>query len=428
MPQPPRDAGHVLRPGTLTPPTPGLADVAVLIDAPPVARADRTGQDHLAEAMRHTLDACVQLGITGNAVLTVLRHARTPAQAVAETHAARPALLRPEGHAPPTDALPRPFTLLIRPGTTPDATTLLRALATFDNDETLAAVTGSAHRHDGAIETHVLPTALHGGAALVRTEALREAGGFSRLIPPGGAADLDLTCRLLRNGQRIQRFGDLNFDRPVWSAEYADASAAAASLRDALIVHERYLPRRHRRVLRRDAIAHARMAAVTPGTEPHFARATRDARRWAQWERKRGRATLSARPLEALLGWTGLRQRVADFAASHGIRRVVLAGLHPHVAGFMHAARAAGLAVDAIADDTHLLTDRPQHRGVPILPIDRAIRTGTEAVLISDLHPATTQRTAAAAAEHFAGPILFAPEMPNLPQIQADSTSATRAA
>lgn len=406
----------------------GLPDVAVLIDGPPVARTDRAGQDALADALQHTLDACVQLGITGNAALVVIRRPRTPVEMLAARHPARPALLRPEGHAPPPDALPRPLTLLIRPGTTPDATTLGRAVAALDNDPQRAAVTGSVHRTDGAIETHVIPTALHGGATLIRTEALRDAGGFSRLLPPGDAADLDLTCRLLRNGNTIQRFADFAFERAAWPAAEISPTHAAHALRDALIVQERYLPRGHRRLLRRDAIAHARLAAVTPETVPHFARAAQDAKRWALWERKRGRATLAAGPLEALLGWNALSQSIADFKQEHHVGRAVLAGMHPHLAGFFHAARGAQLTIDAIADDTHFLAAKPQHRRVAICPMDRAIRPGTEAVILSDLHPATAQRTAAAVAERFNGPILLVPEVPNLPQISAVLPSAQRAA
>ncbi|MEM1445403.1 MAG: hypothetical protein AAGF84_05060 [Planctomycetota bacterium] len=414
--------------GTLTPPPTGFDDVAVLIDGPPVSRTDRAGQDALADALQHTLNACLKLGVTGNAVLVVLRHARTPAESLAAGHAARPALVRPEGHAPPTDAIPRPFTLTIQPGTTPDPTNVLRALAALDDEPRCAAVTGSVHRSDGATEAHVLSTSLHGGATLIRTQALREAGGFSRLLPPGGAADLDLTCRLLRNGHRVQRFADFAFERTAWPTVQPIAAHPAHALRDALIVQERYLPRGHRRVLRRDAIAQARRAAVTLDAAPHFARAVSDARRWAHWERKRGRATLSAKPLEGLLGWNALRQRVAEFSMQHGIRRAVLAGTHPHLHGFLHAARATGVTIDAIADDAYCLAPNPLHRRLPILPLDRAIRSGSEAVLISDLHPATTQQTAAAVAERFSGPILFTPEAPNLPQIQIDSASTQVAA
>ncbi len=420
------------RPPPPSAPSPGLSDLCILIDGPPVARGDTHAHEALADALRFSLDACARLGVIGNTLLTAMRLPGRATQQLAESHAARPALVGPEGHAPPIDALPRPFTLLLQPGVTPDATTLLRGLAALHASPRLAAITGPVHRADGAIETHVLPNVLHAGATLIRTAALRAVGGFSRLLAPGGAADLDLTCRLLRDGHAVQRFADFAFERPAWPAVFPSSTHAADTLRDALIVQERYLPRAHRRALRRDTIRLARLTLDPQDASPHLLRAMRDARRWATWEQKRGRSTLSSAPLEALLGWSALRQRVAAFAKDHNVRRVVFAGVHPHLFGFVHAAHVAGLTIDAVADDTHLANHdakrAPQLRRIPILPMARAIRPATQAVVVTDLHPATAQRTAAAVAECFHGPILLPEESPNLPQIKTDSRSSQRAA
>ncbi len=396
------------------------ADVAVLLDAPALpTRAGAAVGRHTA-GLAESLDWAKHAGFgpthpAGHGSITVVRRdaADPDTDALLAGHPAAPGVIHLPARRPGDDpegwvlaALKTRYVLTLHPGVTPDPGTLDRALAELDAHRHTAAITGGITRLDGAREAHALPTALHRGAALLRTKAIHRAGGFSRLLPPGGAGDLDLTCRLMRVGYYVRRYEDLAFTRHAWpEASVPTTSQAAAALRDALIVAERYLPRPMRKAQRRDLVARAAALSADPAGRRELAKALQQARRAASWERQRGRSVLHAEPLERLLAWDRTRQRITDWAVRHHPRRVVLAGWHPNLYAAFRAARRVGLHVLAVADDAPLTRGR-RYRGVPVLPLREAITGRVEGVIVTDQHPATAPDTAARVAARFEGPVL----------------------
>lgn len=395
-------------------------DLTLLIDAPPGSAAAL--RDTLDFVGRHRAEA------RGWHVLVTLRGQCAATAAAAIEHPAAPLLLELPAGCPADPAgqvlaaLVGRFTLALGPGVVPDEAgeTLPRMLRYLGGNPAVAALSGPVLRGDGTAESHALPGALHGGAVLLRNEALRRVGGQSRLMPPGGPADLDLSCRLLRGGYGVERYEDLRFDRARWPdvSVWRDDEA----LRDSLIVVERFLPRPMRHRYRRDAVAHARARTRLLGMTHDLAKAAAQARRWAQWERKRGRSTLPGEALEGLLGWGSTKREVVRWASRERVRRVVIAGWHPNVYATYRAAGRAGLTVSAIADDAPMLRGAA-YRGVPVLPVRDAIDARVDGVLLADACPATAERLAQRVTKRFAGPVLrcWTPRVMETTSVRAES-------
>ncbi len=401
------------------------ADVTVLIDAPKLPRRGGRPCGSHAQGLTATLDWAAQSGLAGQhtlqpphagrSVLVVLRDDDPEALEAVRAHPSHPDVVNLAPHRPGTDpggvitaALQRPYTLALHPGVTPGqpGDTLERAMQSLDDQPAVAAVSGRILREDGAGEAHPLPASLHLGAALLRTKTLHDAGGLSRLLCPGGAADLDLTCRLMRTGQTVQRFDDLIFRRQHWPTPSAPTGKQhAAALRDALIVIERYFPRPMRRALRRDAIHRAATLQGRLGMRGDFALAVQTARQSAQWEHRRGRSTLHADQLETLLGWSRTKHIVKEWSIRESVRRVVLAGWHPNLYAAFRAARHVGMTVTAVADDT-LVPGGTSYRGAPLRRLRDVYDGHAEGVIVTDTHPATAEQTAHLVEQRFAGPVL----------------------
>ena len=271
---------------------------------------------------------------------------------------------------------------------------------------------GGVVRGAGRVEAPPMPGCWARGGVLVSRDAVRAAGGLSRLLGPGDAAWADLAWRMRRGHSRVLRDDALRFHRVAGRAADLGGSGAAA-FRDALIVVERYLPRGVRAAYRHELFAAARRGLG--GRQPErrespshltLAQAAAEARRWASWERTRGRRPLGGGSLEKLLNWSQMKLGVSEWAAPLGGKRVALVGLGWPTYAVRRAARAAGLEVVAVLDDA---AAGGRYRGVPIRPLVDTRGLKLDGVLaVGRLREAAEEMRRSVRAAGYRGPIFSA--------------------
>jgi hypothetical protein len=309
--------------------------------------------------------------------------------------------LDPHGRA--SDAVDQGLVLFLRAGLLLEARALTKATEYLHENPAVAAVTCVTE-----------PGRLEMDAVLLRAGPLRQVGGWSRLLR-GAAAGDDLAYRLWRAGFAVRQ-------EPAWSAlPIADLPQAVSPsrlrdrLHDELVVIERFLPRVMRSIYRREAWRRAVMTRrFTDGLDADLGplrSAVAEARRWADWERKRGRLTLDGTTIERLFGWGRVKQIVAEASYRHGLRRVVLADWNRHTYTAYRAAKRNGLTVLAVADNApQFRTAGYNYRRVPIHPDTEAITGQADGILVCDQHPLRAAARVEQLLRRFAGPVVMLTE------------------
>jgi len=272
---------------------------------------------------------------------------------------------------------------------------LERMIERFEIDATLAAAGFTVHLPSGRLEGGALPGVFVGCGVGLRAEAYRAVGGLDRSFFMQ-AEEYDLCFRLAGAGWTVGVFDDLHVDHLKTEHSRRSDRTTYYDTRNNLRVIARYLPTPLARAYRADCVQRYAWFAERDGDSHR--RAFRRGRRAGFVLGALERITYSKRRLpspvlERFFGWTLIRQRMAGLARD-GVRRVVFADLGKNIYPFHEAARESGIAVAAIADDRFAAPDR-FYRGTPILPIDAALETNPDAVVVSNTAPVHAARTAA---------------------------------
>jgi GT2 family glycosyltransferase len=259
-----------------------------------------------------------------------------------------------------------------------------RMLRHFDADPRLGAAGFTVHLQDGSQECSALPHVFVGCGVGLRATALHAVGGLDASFFMQ-AEEYDLSFRLLRAGWKVEVCGDLAVDHLKTPHARRAERTTYYDVANNLRVIGRYLPASYVRIYRADWLdRYARLATAQGHT-----RALRRGRRAGWWrgllERPLYRRwRLTAAELEQVFAWEYVAARMGALRAV-GVRRVVLADYGKNVYAFHRGARAAGIAVAALADDGHARGGVvPPYRGVPVVTVAEARALRADAWVVSN--------------------------------------------
>lgn len=254
----------------------------------------------------------------------------------------------------------------------------------FDADPRLGAAGFTVHLQDGSQECSALPHVFVGCGVGLRATALRAVGGLDASFFMQ-AEEYDLSFRLLRAGWKVEVYGDLAVDHLKTPHARRAERTTYYDVVNNLRVISRYLPASYARTYRADWLdRYARLAAA----QGH-GRALRRGRLVGWWrgllERPLYRRwRLTAAELEQVFAWEYVAARMAALRAV-GVRRVVLADYGKNIYAFYRGARAAGIALAAVADDGHARGGvTAPYRGVPVVTVAEARTLRADAWVVSN--------------------------------------------
>lgn len=268
-----------------------------------------------------------------------------------------------------------------------------------------AVVVGRCVLPNGNCEAPALPEILMGGASCVRRSVLDEVGLFPEEFFKG-AEEYDLSFRIWDAGYRIERFEDVVYRHDKVEGGRAEVGLALKDLRNNLILIERYLPKEHRRVFRRDWIARYKAFARMQGMEEDLVEAMREGLEWSRKIRKEGgRRELGTEAIEALFGFESQREAVRRFVEENEATEIAIAGYAKTLYVTYKAAWAAGVEIKAILED-HPAFVGGRYRGVEVTKYKElgAMRVG--GVLIANVNPAQVFDVREKVEAVYGGPVL----------------------
>jgi len=243
-----------------------------------------------------------------------------------------------------------------------------------------------------------------GGASVVRREVLAKVGGFAPEFFRQ-AEEYDLSFRIWEAGYSIERFEDVLFGHDKVPASRNSSLMHLMDLRNNLILLERYLPRRLRRVYRHDWLRRYAALALHDGQGQAVKQAIAEARQWAGREAASGRRNLGAKALEALFGLDRQAKTTSQWAARLRISRVAIAGITKNLYATYQAAQRAGLEIAAIVDSHPAYGDQ-SYRALPIVPVVMIDKLGVQGVILSNINPAQVDGRMRELSWCFKGPVL----------------------
>lgn len=279
-----------------------------------------------------------------------------------------------------------------------------RSIAYLDRTPDCAAVVGRVVLPDGSHEACAMPAVMLSGAVCIRKSVLQQLGGFRREFFRK-AGEYDVSFRIWQAGLRVERFEDIVYRHDKVMAGRSSALAHRMDLRNNLILVERYLPADLRAAYRQDWTQRYAALARHAGCGRAARTGLWQARGWRLREAMTGRRTLSARAVEAIFEIERQARAIADWAARHRVRRVVVADFGKNLYATHSGCRAAGLAVTAIADG-HRAFSCSDYRGVPVVDDAAAMRFGPDGVVVSNVNPAQIDAAVARFRGRFDGPVL----------------------
>ncbi len=279
----------------------------------------------------------------------------------------------------------------------------------FESDPKLASAGFTVHRPDGRREGGALPGVFVGCGVGFRADAQRSIGGLDRTFFMQ-AEEYDLCFRLVNAGWRIDVFDDLHVEHEKTADARRNERTTYYDTRNNLLVAARYLPKPLRTIYSEDWRQRYSWLAELDGHEPSFRRGVRAAALRSMIDRVRFRRCRLG--LEAIEFFFRLQEIEGHMRALRrdGVRRILLADLGKNVYAFQRGAERAGLSIAAIADDRFafeqpgqsassvppargrakiLFAPSPaqqvrQYRGVPVLPVQRALQLEFDAVVVSN--------------------------------------------
>jgi len=285
----------------------------------------------------------------------------------------------------------------------PTEGSLPRMMRHFAADPSLGAAGFQVHLPSGARECAALPDVFVGCGVGLRREALDAAGGLDRSFFMQ-AEEYDLAFRLAQAGWRVRVFDDLHVRHEKTDQGRRSERTTYFDVRNNLRVIARHLPSPMHRIYRADALTRYEWLARRAGHEKAFAQGVRDGRVAALRERRAFRSTrLTLTEAEPFFAWQAIR--AATQALTNGdVRRVVLADFGKNIFAFHDACRHSGLTITAIGDDRFAAPDRC-YRGVPLVPLDDALATDFDAVIVSNCAPVFANETWARVAYQCCKPV-----------------------
>lgn len=278
----------------------------------------------------------------------------------------------------------------------PAAGSVDRMIRHFQADPRLGAAGFRVFLPDGREECSAFPNVFIGCGVGFRAAALREVGGLDRTLFMA-AEEYDLSFRLIQAGWRVKTFDDIHVDHLKTVQGRRGARPIYHDTRNNLLVAARYLDQPLWSEVRRDWMQRYRWLA---GAERRILvhlrasligrlMAARDRRRFVRWR-------LGPDAVETLFRFRFVNEHMRRLA-SRGIERIVFADLGKNVLAFHRAARDTGLDVLAIGDDRFFAPGR-RYRGIPIVPLSRALGLRADAAVVSNTSPVHAARTARAIA------------------------------
>lgn len=286
----------------------------------------------------------------------------------------------------------------------PMGNALKDSAAYLDQHPKTAAVVGRVVLPNGECEAPAMPAVTLGGASVVRREVLTKVGGFAPEFFRQ-AEEYDLSFRIWEAGYAIERFEDVLFGHDKVPSSRNSSLMHLMDLRNNLILVERYLPRRLRRVYRHDWLRRYAALALHEGEGQAVKQAIWEARQWAGRELESGRRILGAKALEALFGLDRQAELTSQWAAGQRIRRVAIAGVTKNLYASYQAAQRAGLEIAAIVD-SHPAYGNQSYRGLPIIPVVTIDKLGVQGVILSNVNPAQVDGRLKELSWCFRGPVL----------------------
>lgn len=268
-----------------------------------------------------------------------------------------------------------------------------RMLEHFADQPRLGAASFRVFLPDGREECSAFPDVFIGCGVGFRARALREVGGLDRTLFMA-AEEYDLSFRLINRGWHVQTFDDLHVDHLKTVQGRCGGRPVYHDARNNFLVAARYLPGDLSRLIRRDWMQRYHWLAAAEGRLGPHIRGALAGRFHALHDRARyADQRLSPRAIETLFRFGEIENRFSDLAAA-GAKRIVLSDLGKNTLAFHRAASKFEMRIIAIADDRFASRGRC-YRGVPILPVARALENPLDAIVISNTSPIHAAQTKA---------------------------------
>jgi len=275
-----------------------------------------------------------------------------------------------------------PYLLLLDDDAWPRTGCVERMLTAFESNPQLAAAGFTVHLPDGRQECSALPGVFVGCGVGLRSAALQQVGGLDVSFFMA-AEEYDLTFRLLRAAWQVEIFADLEVDHLKTPAARRQERLAHLDISNNLRIVARYLPDYAADIYRREWTLRYRWIAERNGCMQGYLLGLADGLAHMRHERWAYRAwRLTDAQFERVFCWSSIERRMQDLRGA-GVRRILLAGFGKNAYAFYRGAARAGVGVAAVADDFFGTPPRAWH-GIPLLPVEQALRTRFDACVISD--------------------------------------------
>jgi GT2 family glycosyltransferase len=280
------------------------------------------------------------------------------------------------------------------------------ALNHMHSNPTSGAVVARVELPDGSCEAPALPTVVMGGATCFRKTALALTGGF-RPEFFRQAEEYDLSFRIWHAGFRVDRREDIIFKHDKVGGAGRDMSQVhQLDLRNNLIIAQRFLPAKLRKIYWHDWRLRYQALAERDTTRKDIVKSIARAKAWSLRESFAGRLPLSEDALEHIFGFHRQAQLVGDWARRNSVWRVVLADFGKNIWATYNACRACGLQLRCIADENPAF-EQIEYRGLPIASARRAFEGGgIDGVVITNINPAQIDARIQSLRKIYSGPIL----------------------
>jgi GT2 family glycosyltransferase len=310
-------------------------------------------------------------------------------------------LRRNEGMAARNHAIARAageYITILDDDSYPVGEAVARSMRYMDIHPRTAAVTGRVILPNGRYEASALPGVMIGCATTLRRATIEQVGAFAPEFFRQ-AEEYDLSFRLAAAGFVVERFEDLEFRHDKHAGGRSSALTVRMDLRNNLILAHRYLPPDLRGEYVVDWTQRYRAIGAAHGLGRVARRALWEARAWAmreRWTTHPRKRVLDDQALERMFGFEAQAQAVADFAARHRLRRIVIGDLGKNIYATWRACREAGLNVVGVADNTPTF-NAMTYRGVAVRSDEVAIDALSEpdGIILSNVNPARVESRAA---------------------------------
>jgi GT2 family glycosyltransferase len=291
----------------------------------------------------------------------------------------------------------------------------------MDAFSTTGALVGKVVLPDGSLEGPALPGILMGGASCLRKSVISATGGFRKEFFRQ-AEEYDLSFRIWRGGWRVERSEQIIFKHEkVAGAGRQSDLVSILDLRNNLIIAQRFLPQKYRRIYWEDwRNRYASLARKSEASPLQIFRAIWSARLWKLRDGFLGRTTLEEAALEEIFQFRHQSALIGQWAVKHKVWRVILADFGKNIWSAYNAAMSCGLQLRCIADDNSAF-DGFEYRGLPVVPTHQAFEGGhIDGVILTNINPAQIEARAEHLRRVFHGPVL------KLWQPERDTTQSLR--